>query len=62
MASRKSRNIHVYTETFYGGQKLYTYFCTLRVIGMSLLTCSYVGELRNGQKLKCENELFTVFI
>ena len=25
-----------------------------------MLTCSYIGELRNGRKFKCENELSIV--
>ena len=28
----------------------------------SMLTCLYIGEVRNGRKFKCENEPFTVFI
>ena len=27
-----------------------------------MLTCSYIVELRNGRKLKCENKPFIVFI
>ena len=27
-----------------------------------MLTYSYIGELRNGRKLKCENKPFIVFI
>ena len=40
------------------------YFCYLRVtVEVSpLLTCSYIGELRNGRKIKCENRPFIVFI
>ena len=58
MENRKSMNIYI----FYGGQKLHKYFCSLLVRGTSLLTCSYIGELRNERKLKCENEPFNVLI
>ena len=61
MASRKGiEPIYFYSEIFYGGQKLHKYFSSLRVRGTSLLTCSYIGELRNGRKFKCKNELFIV--
>ena len=53
---------YLYSKIFYGGQKLHKYFSSLRVRGTSLLTCSYIGELRNGRKFKCENEPFFVFI
>ena len=53
---------YLYSGIFYGGQKLHKYFCSLRVRGTSLLTCSYIGELRNGPKFKCKNEAFTVLI
>ena len=39
-----------------------TFFFSLRVRGMSLLTRSYIGELRNGRKFECENESFIVLI
>ena len=29
---------------------------------MSLLTCSYIGELRSGRKFKCDSEPFIVLI
>ena len=62
MASRKSINIYI-PNFSYGGQKLHKYFCSLRVRGTSLLTtCSYIGELNNRRKLKCEDEPFIVFI
>ena len=41
---------YLYSEIFYDGQKLHKYFSSLRVRGTSLLTCSYIGELRSGQK------------
>ena len=50
-------------EIFYGDQKPHKYFSFLRIRGTSLLTCSYIGKLRNGRKFNCENEpLLTVFI
>ena len=59
MASRMG--IHTYIpKYFYGGQKLHKYVSSLRVRGTSLLTCSYIGELRNGRKSKCENAPFIV--
>ena len=60
MASRKS--ISIYSEIFYGGQKLHKYFSSLLIRGTSLLICLYIGELRNGRKFKCENKPFIVFI
>ena len=33
---------------------------SLRAGGTFLLTCSYIGELRNGRKFKCKNEPFIV--
>ena len=63
MASRKSgNNVYLYSEMFSGDQKLHKSFSSLRVGGTSLLTCSYIGELRNGRKFKCENKPFMVFI
>ena len=54
---------YLYSEIFYyGGQKLYKYFSYLLTRGTSLLTCSYIGELRNGLEFKCENKPFIVFI
>ena len=61
MASRKSRYIYI-PKHFYGGQKFHNYFSSLLIRGMSLLTCSYIGELRNDWKLKCEKKPFVVFI
>ena len=37
-------------------------FSSLLIRGKFLLTCSYIGELRNGRKFKCENKPFIVFI
>ena len=53
---------YLYFEVFYGDQKLHKYFSSFRVGGISLLTCLYIGELRNGRKYKCENNPFVVFI
>ena len=51
-----------YYEIFCGGQKLHKCFSSLLIRGKFLLTCSYIGELRNGRKFKCENRPFIVFI
>ena len=61
MASRKSINTYN-SEKNYGGQKLHKYFCSSRIRGTSLLTCSYIGEVRNGRKFKCENEVFILLV
>ena len=53
---------YLYSEIFYGGQKLNKYFSSLPVRCTSLLTCLYIGELRNGQKYKCGDKTFIVFI
>ena len=53
---------YLYFKIFYGGQKLHKYLSSLRVRGTSLLTCSYIGELRNGRKSKCENEPFSSIV
>ena len=62
MASRKKEQKYLYSEIFYGNQKLHKYFSSSLIRGTSLLTCSYIGELRDGRKLKCENKPFIVFI
>ena len=52
------------TNIFYGGQKLHVaYFSALlKKYTSSLLTCSYIGQLRsNSQKFICENEPFILF-
>ena len=56
----QTEHTYSYSEIFYGGQKLHSYFSSLLIRGKSLLTCSYIGELRNGRK--CENTPFIVFI
>ena len=63
MARRRSININTkYVEIIYGGQKMHKCFRSSLIRGTFLLTCSYIGELRNGQKFKCENKPFIVFI
>ena len=52
----------LYSEIFYGDQKLHKCFSSFVIEGTSLLSCSYIGELRNGRKFKFENKLFVVFI
>ena len=49
MASRKS--IHIYISNI---------LIPLRVSCTSLLTCSYIGELGDGRKSKCEDKPFIV--
>ena len=51
---------YLYSEIFYGSQKMHKYFCYLRVRGTSLLTCSYIDEVCNSRKFKCEHEPFIV--
>ena len=54
---------HLYFEIFCDGQKLHKYFRSLLIKDTSLLTCEYIGELRNGRKLECESKpAFIVFI
>ena len=53
---------YLYFEIFYGGQKMHKYFRSLLIKDTSLLTCRYIGELRNDRKFECENKLFIVFI
>ena len=53
---------YLYSEIFYGVQKLNKYFCPLRVIGTSLLTHSYIGEQGNGRNFKCGDKRFIVWI
>ena len=49
MPSRKSKDIYIAK-------------CFMGVRGTSMLTCSYIVELHNGQSFKCENKPFIVFI
>ena len=53
---------YLYSEIFYGSQKLHKYCNYLRVRGTSALICLYIGELRNGRKSKWENKPLIVFI
>ena len=53
---------YLYFETCYGCQKLHKYFRSLLIKDASLLTWSYIRELRNGRKFKCENKRFIIFI
>ena len=53
---------YLFSEIFYGGQKVHKYFSSLPIKDSSLLTCSYIGELRNDWKFKCDNKPFIVFI
>ena len=46
----------LYFEICYGCQKLHKYFRSLLIKDTHLLTCSYIGELRDGRKFKCENK------
>ena len=53
---------YLYSDVFDGGQKMDKKNSSSRVGGTSLFTCTYIGGLRNGQKFKCENKSFIVFI
>ena len=59
---QKEQKYFLYSEIFYGVQKLHKYSSSLRVRGASLLTCSFVGELSNSREIKCENKPFIVII
>ena len=50
------------TEKFYGRQKLHKHFISLLIGGTSVWTCSYIGELCNDRKFKCENKPCIVLI
>ena len=52
---------YLYSKIFYAGQKLHKYFSFLLIRGTSLLTSSYIGEIRNGRKFKCEKKPFIAF-
>ena len=52
---------YLYSEIFNGDQKLHKHFSSSRIRGTSLMTCSFIGELRNGQEFKCENKPFIIF-
>ena len=53
---------YLYCKLFRGGEKLHKCFSSLLIRGTSLLTCSYIGGLRNGRKIKCENKPFIIYI
>ena len=59
--SEQKEQKHLCFEICYGCQKLHLYFRSLLTEDTPLLTCSYIGELRNGRKFKCENKPF-IFI
>ena len=61
MASRKSINTCI-LKYLWRSELHNKYFSSLWVRGTSLLTCSYIGEVRNGREFKCENKPFIVFI
>ena len=54
MASRKGLNIYIPKYFLAARNCVHTYFCFLGVRGTSLLTCSYIDELRHGRKIICE--------
>ena len=61
MATRNS--IHIYIPKYFMASRNYCInIHSLRVRGTSLLTCSYIGELRNGRKFKREHKPFIVFV
>ena len=60
--SEQKEHGYLYSEIFYDGQKLHKYFSYLLIRGTSLLTWSFIGELRNDWKFKCENKPLIVFI
>ena len=60
MVSKKSRNIQ-FPKHFMAVRNCINILVPYS-LGTSLLTYSYIGELRNGQKFKCENKPFIVFI
>ena len=60
MASRKGININI-PKYFMAVKNCINIFLLYGLeVRTSLLTCSYIGELRNGRKSKCENEPFIV--
>ena len=61
MAIRKG--IHIYIPLFFMAvRNCINIFVLDGFRGTFLLTCSYIGELRNGWKIKCEKEPFIVFV
>ena len=44
---------YLYSGIFDGGETLHKHFSYLLIKDTPLLTCLYIGELRNGRKFKC---------
>ena len=61
MASRKGINICIPKHSM-EVRNYINIFCSLRVRRTSLLTCLYIGKLRNSRKSNCENEPSIVLI
>ena len=61
MASRKSINIYI-PMYFMAVINCMNIFNSSLIIGTSLSTCSYIGELRNARKFKSEKKTFVVVI
>ena len=47
MNGEQKKQKYLFSEIFYGGQKLQKYFSSFLIKDTSLLTCSYIGEPRN---------------
>ena len=62
MNDEQKEQKYLFFVFFYGGQKRHKYFSSLSIKDTSLMTCSYIGELRNGRKFMCENKPLIVFI
>ena len=62
MASRKSRNIHIRNVLWWSVTAQILVYGSLLIEYTSLLTCSCIGEVRNGLKFKCENKPSIVFV
>ena len=60
MASRKSINTHILKYVM--AVKNCINIFALLIEDTPLLTCLYIGELRNGRKFKCKNKPFGIFI
>ena len=53
----------LFFKIFCGSEKLHNKcFSSLLIKDTSLMTCSYIGELRNGRKFICENKPFIAFL
>ena len=62
MASRKSRNVYISKYFMAVRNCINIFVLNLLIKDKSLLTCYYIGGLRNGRKFKCEKTPFIVFI